>query len=460
MLDIRTAQRVLARAQATGGDFAEIFWEDTLTCAMSYRDGSMERAVSGRNHGAGIRVLLGTDCVYVFTNDTSEAGLLDAAEKAAAALGEKKGDGKAVCLESRVLKTRNPIAVAPSTVAAARKAAWLKDGYRAAKAYSDEIGQVSVSLTDNTRRLIIANSDGLFVPTEHSYVRYGQQVVATNGTETQTGYSAPGWQRGYEAMEALDVEAVAREAAKQAVTMLHAPLCQAGQMPVVIENGFGGVLFHEACGHSLEATSVSKGLSEFCGKLGQQVASPIVTAIDDGTLPNYWGSGDVDDEGNPTRRNVLIEKGILKSYLVDKLGGRRMGMEPNGCSRRQDYTFAPTSRMSNTFIAPGEDEDEEMIASMGDGLYCAAMGGGSVNPVTGDFNFAVREGYMVKDGKIVSPVRGATLIGKGAQILPLIDRVGKNLLTSQGMCGSVSGSIPADVGQPRIRIREMTVGGR
>jgi TldD protein len=258
----------------------------------------------------------------------------------------------------------------------------------------------------------------------------------------------------------LDVEAEAIRAAKQAVTMLHAELCPAGRMPVAIENGFGGVLFHESCGHSLEATGVSKGHSEFCGKLGQQIASSIVTAIDDGTIPNGWGSSDFDDEGTPTHRNVLIENGILKQYLVDKLGGRRMGMEPNGCSRRQDYTFAPTSRMSNTFIAPGNDEDSEIISSMGDGLYCASMGGGSVNPMTGDFNFSVSEGFLVRDGKIDRPVRGATLIGRGSQILMAIDRVGKNMLTGQGMCGSLSGSIPADVGQPLIRIREITVGGR
>ena len=460
MLELNIAQQVLAEALTTGGDFSEIFWEDTLRCGLSYLGGSMEQAISGRDHGAGIRVLKGTHAVYVYTNDTSLAGLMDAARKAAAAIGSERLPSEEIVLSATPMGRLNPIAIAPNAVSARKKAAWMREAYQAAKAYSQEISQVSVGLNDSCRRIVIANSEGLYVPKEHTHVRIRVGAVAEKDGETQTGMNAPGWQRGYEALEELDIAAMAQVAAKQAVTMLHADLCPAGRMPVAIENGFGGVLFHEACGHSLEATGVSKGHSEFCGKLGQQIASPIVTAIDDGTIPNGWGSGDVDDEGAPTRRNVLIKKGILKQYLVDKLGGRRMGMEPNGCGRRQNYTFAPTSRMSNTFIAPGTDDNGEIIASMGDGLYCASMGGGSVNPMTGDFNFAVSEGYLVRNGKIDKPVRGATLIGRGSQILMAIDRVGTDMKTGQGMCGSLSGSIPADVGQPLIRIREITVGGR
>ena len=231
-------------------------------------------------------------------------------------------------------------------------------------------------------------------------------------------------------------------------------------MTVAIDNGFGGVIFHEACGHSLEATAVAFGKSEFCGKLGQKIASDKVTAIDDGTMPNEWGSSNVDDEGTPTTRLVLIENGVLKNYMVDRLNGRRMGMAPTGSGRRQDYTFAPTSRMRNTYIAPGDDEDDEIISSCGDGLYAKSMGGGSVNPVTGEFNFAVEEGYLIRDGKIDRPVRGATLIGRGADILPRIDRVGRDMKMAQGMCGSLSGSVPTNVGQPMIRVTDITVGGR
>ncbi len=253
---------------------------------------------------------------------------------------------------------------------------------------------------------------------------------------------------------------VGEHAAKQAITMLHAGYCPAGKMTVAIENGFGGVIFHEACGHSLEATSVALGRSQFCGKLGQKIATEKVTAVDDGTIPNAWGSINIDDEGHPSQRNVLIEKGVLKTYMIDRFNGRRMGMEATGNCRRQDYTFTPTSRMTNTVIMPGEDKNEDIIASIEYGLYAKEMGGGSVNPVTGDFNFAVREAYMVRNGKICEPVRGASLIGKGSEILQDIDMVGTDLATGQGMCGSASGSIPTDVGQPLIRVSSITVGGR
>ena len=242
--------------------------------------------------------------------------------------------------------------------------------------------------------------------------------------------------------------------------MLHAPVCPAGMMPVCIDNGFGGVIFHEACGHSLEATSVATGASEFSGKLGQQIAAPCVTALDDGTIPNEWGSENIDDEGTPTTRLVLIENGILKNYMIDRLNSRRMQMPITGSGRRQDYSYAPTSRMRNTYIAAGNDDDAEMIATMGDGLYAKSMGGGSVNPATGEFNFSVREAYIVKDGKIDHPVRGASLIGRGSELLTRIDRVGKHMTMAQGMCGSLSGSVPTNVGQPMIRVSAITVGGR
>ena len=233
--------------------------------------------------------------------------------------------------------------------------------------------------------------------------------------------------------------------------MLHAGYIDAGVMPVAIENGFGGVIFHEACGHSLEASGVA---------LGQQIANPKVTAIDDGTIPNAWGSVNIDDEGTPAQRKVLIDRGILKTYMVDKLNGRRMGMESTGSSRRQSYEYIPTSRMTNTYIAAGEDRDEDIIASIEYGLYAKDMGGGSVNPVTGQFNFSVREGYVIRNGKICEPVRGASLVGKGSEVLMNIDMVGKNVARAQGMCGASSGSIPTDVGQPLVRVSSITVGGR
>ena len=231
-------------------------------------------------------------------------------------------------------------------------------------------------------------------------------------------------------------------------------------MPVVIDNEFGGVIFHEACGHSLEATSVAKGTSEFTGKLGEMIASPCVTAVDDATIPHGWGSQNIDDEGMPTQKNILIENGILKGYLIDRFNARRMEAIPTGSGRRESYQLAPTSRMSNTYIANGEYSCQEIIASVDEGLYAKKLGGGSVDPATGEFNFAVLEGYLLKDGKIQNPVRGASLIGKGSEILKRIDMVGDNLAFGTGMCGSESGSVPAFVGQPMIRVSAMTVGGK
>ena len=336
----------------------------------------------------------------------------------------------------------------------------MKEGTAAAKAYSSEISQVEASYVDVDQRIMVCNSNGVWAEDRRPRTRVFVQAVATKDSEAQTGYESPGLGMGFEAFERINMEQVGAQAAKTAVTMLHAPQCPSGFLPVVIDGGFGGVILHEACVHSLEATSVSKGNSEFCGKLGQKIASDIVTAVDDGTLAGEWGTINVDDEGTPSQRNVLVENGILKSYLFDMLGARRMEHPLTGSSRRQSYAYAPTSRMTNTFFAPGSDDEEEMIASTAEGLFAARMGGGSVNPLTGEFNFAVLEGYWIKNGKIYCPVRGATLVGRGADVLMKIDRIGKKMWMGQGMCGSASGSIPTNVGQPRIRVKEITIGGK
>ena len=391
------------------------------------------------------------ESVYVHTFDTSEAGLMRVARQAADAIGDGH-EARDVRLTGAVCTNIHRIEQLPVDVDGGRKAKLLHDAYKAAKDYSPDIKQVVSRLIGWETDAVIANSEGLFTGDKRVYTRLAVQAVASNGTENQTGFEL------FE--KYVDPEATAREAARCAVTMLSAEECPAGVMPVIIDNGFGGVIFHEACGHSLEATQVALGNSEFCGKLGQQIASPIVTALDDGTMPNEWGSINIDDEGTPSTRLVLIENGILKNYMIDRLNGRRMGMAPTGSARRQDYTYAPTSRMRNTFIAPGSDENDEIIATAGDALYAKKMGGGSVNPTTGEFNFAVEEGYLIKDGRIDRPVRGATLIGKGSEILMKIDRVGKHLKLAQGMCGSLSGSVPTNVGQPMIRVTSLTVGGR
>ena len=457
MITQALAQAVLAAALETGGDFSELYLEDTESNNLSMMGGTVENAAYSRLHGAGVRVLKGTRYAYAYSADTSEAALLTTARAAAAAIA---GDERYTPKTFAVNDCRKAPVIAASDVNNAQRVNWLREASKAAKDHSPEITQTIAALADVDQRVLICNSEGVFAYDRRPRVRIVVQAVASDGTQAQTGRRSPGRGCGYELFDTVDPSQLGQQAARSAVTMLHAVDCPAGVFPVVIDGGFGGVIFHEACGHSLEATSVSRGNSVFCGKLGQQIAAPCVTAIDDGIMPGEWGTIGVDDEGTPSRRRVLIENGILKSYMVDILGGRRMGMEPTGSSRRQNYTFAPTSRMTNTFIAPGKDDAEEMIRTMGDGLFAVSMGGGSVNPLTGEFNFAVDEGYWVKDGKIFCPVRGATLIGKGHEVLHNIDRVGPEMWMAPGMCGSASGSVPTNVGQPRIRVSSIIVGGK
>lgn len=461
MVSSSVCEHVLARALSRGGTFAEIFIEDSRNFSMSLRDGRIENAALSRPYGAGVRVYDGLRSIYVYTCDVSESGLLRAADRAAAAVTDTPKSVGDIKLAERANADIHPVKTPFLSVEASRRAEILRKADKAARAVSSNIVQVSAGLLSREQHVLIANSEGLYTGDTRVYTRLLCSAVASDGRENQTGTRNPGAMMGFELFDGrVDPAQTGREAAQAAATMLTAPYCAAGEMPVVIAGGFGGVIFHEACGHSLEATSVATGRSQFSGKLGQKIASDKVTAIDDGTEPNSWGSNNIDDEGRPTQKNILIENGILKSYLIDRLGGRRMGMEPNGCGRRQDYHFEPTSRMSNTYIANGTDSREEIFSSMEYGLYARAMGGGSVNPVTGEFNFAVLEGYMVRDGKICEPVRGASLIGKGSEILMNIDRVSSNLESAQGMCGSASGSIPTNVGQPLIRVSSITVGGR
>ena len=460
MINNALAAPALAIALSTGGDFAEIFVQDKTSETMTALDGRMEDILTRRIYGAGIRVYRGLSSVYVHTCDTSAAGLAGAARRAADAIGSVPADAQVELVGSRI-RNIHPFRQLPLDIPGARKAKLLKDACRTAQGVSASIAHAQARLLCSQEEIQIFNSEGLSTQDYRVYTRFVINAIASSGMENQTGSESPGALMGYELFETrVDPEAAALAAANSALTSLSARPCPAGRMPVVMDGGFGGVIFHEACGHSLEATSVAFGTSEFCGKLNTQIASPIVTAIDDGTMANEWGSTNIDDEGNPTSRLVLIENGILKNYMVDRLNGRRMNMAPTGSGRRQDYTFAPTSRMRNTFIAPGKDDENEIIATAGDALFAKKMGGGSVNPATGEFNFAVAEGYLIRDGRIAEPVRGATLIGRGADVLMKIDRVGSRMWMAQGMCGSMSGSVPTNVGQPRIRISEMTVGGR
>ncbi len=459
MLSKNIVSQVLAKCLITGGDFAEIFEDDSINNSISLVDGKVQDAIGGRSYGIGIRIFKGLKSVYAYTNNNSLNSLLETAYRAALALGDVKEE-KSIVLSEKKIETIHPILYYPKDVQYERKISILKNAYSGAKNYNSDISQVISSYSDKEQSILIANTDGLYVEDKRIRTRLGVSAVASKENENQTGFQGPGRHMGIEMFETIDAEAAGIEAARIAHTMLHAKNCPAGNMTVAIDNGFGGVIFHEACGHALVATAVAEGNSVCAGKLGQKIASSKVTAIDDGTIPNAWGSLNIDDEGNKTQKNVLIENGILKGYMLDKLNGRRMNMEPTGSSRRQSYKYQPTSRMTNTYIAAGTDKPEDIIKSIDNGLYAKKLGGGSVNPVTGEFNFSVQEGYLVKNGVIQEPVRGASLIGKGSDVLMEIDMVGDNLELAQGVCGSSSGSIPTNVGQPMIRVKNITVGGR
>ena len=460
MISRDTCLRVLQKAVSTGADYAEIFAENTTNHAISMIASKVDSVKDTVIAGASVRVYKGMRSVMASTVDMSEAGLLRCAESAAEALGQGTAQIDIV-LRERLFGDIHPVKVAPNSVGNAEKVAILKDAYFAAKDYDESVVQVSANLLDVDHNILIANTDGTYAQDRQIRTRMAVSAVADKGSGTQTGFFGPGRRMGLETFaELIDPKSVGIRAAKQAVTMAGAGYCPAGVMPVAIDNGFGGVIFHEACGHGLEASSVAYGQSVFAGKLGQQIANPKVTAIDDGTIPGAWGSINIDDEGTPAQRNVLIENGILKSYMIDKFNGRRMGMASTGNSRRQSYRYTPTSRMTNTYIAAGEDKNEDIISSIEYGLYAASMGGGSVNPVTGEFNFSVNEGYIIRDGKICEPVRGAALVGKGSEVIQNIDMVGSDMDMGQGMCGSSSGSVPTNVGQPLIRVSTITVGGR
>lgn len=459
MIKQQILEEALAVAMSTGGDFAEIYAENTKNNSIQLVDGKIDKIVDNTYSGVGIRVFLGTKTVYATTTDMTREGIVACAKNAAEIMGELKRTVN-VILTPMGVKNNHPVLIDPITADVRNRIAILKDACFAAKEYDEKISQVQGTLLGVDHAILVANSEGLFKQDRHVRTRIVVNSVASAAGENQSGGCSPGRGMGLEMFDKFNPREVGIHASKQALVNLGAGYCPAGQMTVAIENGFGGVIFHEACGHSLESTQVGVGMSEMCGKLGQIIANPKVTAIDDGTIAGAWGSVNIDDEGNPTQRNVLIENGVLKSYMIDRLGSRRMGMAMTGNSRRQGYSYEPTSRMTNTFIDNGPDKNEDIIASIEYGLYAKEMGGGSVNPLTGAFNFAVREGYIVRNGKICEAVRGASLIGTGSQILKDIDMVGQNLDCGQGMCGSSSGSIPTDVGQPLIRVKKITVGGR
>jgi TldD protein len=461
LIEEAVLQRTLHEALRHGGDFAEVFAEDRRVATARLDDGKVEDFVSGRERGAGIRVIRGDTTGFAHTADLSETGLRAAAEAAAAAAGDSSasGDAHEVALTPRATTPTHDVLVLPESVEKIRKAEILERADHAARATSDSIRQVSVSYADARQRVLVANSDGLLVEDDRVRTRFGVNCVAVGDTGMQTGTEAPGRTVGFEVFDEIDPEEVARIAARRALTMLRARPAPRGKLPVVLKRGAGGVLFHEACGHGLEADLVDKDASVFRGRVGETVASPLVTLVDDGTYAREWGTYSIDDEGALPQRNVLIEEGVLTDYMWDLVRARKHGRPSSGNGRRETYQHLPMVRMTNTFLLAGNDDPEAIIRDTPYGLYCVALGGGQVDTATGDFVFGITEAYMIENGELTEPVRAAQLIGNGPETLRLVDAVGSDFDTWAGTCGKDGQGVPVSSGQPTLRVAELTVGG-
>ena len=461
MISKSVAIEVLNEALATGADYAEIFYEDSNSNAIRIENNKVEASTSNSMNGVGIRLLKENQTIYGYTNELTKNGLLKLAKSLASSF-----NGKRIItvtnLEMIKSKNRNPVKNSYNDISKEEKIALVKEGTQAIADLKDpRIVRYFGSFLNNHRFVAVFNSKGKWFKRDSEFGRLSYQVIAANEKGMESSHEGPGTQSDISYFRTkVHAKETALEAVRKALLMLEAKECPSGKMPVVIGNGWGGVLFHEACGHPLEASALAKGLSCFAGQDGKQVASKLVSAVDDSTMPQAWGSIDIDDEGNLGTKRLLIKDGILQDYMIDDFNGRRMGREGNGACRRENYRYCPTSRMSNTYICNGKSTKEEIIKATKLGLYAVSFNGGSVDPTTGEFNFGCSEAYIIRDGKICEPVKGATLIGKGNEILQKIDMVGNDLDLGQGMCGAASGSIRTNVGQPTLRVSEITVGGR
>ncbi|HZJ26245.1 MAG TPA: TldD/PmbA family protein [Acidimicrobiia bacterium] len=459
LIDQPVLEATLHSALSHGGEFAEVFVEDRAVTTARLEDGRVEELVSGRERGAGIRVVRGETTGFAHTADVSESGLRAAAAAAAAAVRGDPGGTRAVALTRRTTPAPHKIRDLPESVHKARKAELLERADDAARGESDAIRQVSASYADARRQILVANSDGLLADDDQVRTRFFVNCVASADTGMQTGMEAPGRSIGFELFDEISPEAVAEVAARRALTGLRARPAPSGKLPVVLKQGAGGVLFHEACGHGLEADLVGRDASVFRGQVGERVASPLVTLVDDGTYAREWGTYAIDDEGAPAQRNVLIEDGVLTDYMWDLIRARKEGRRSSGNGRRETYQHLPMVRMTNTYLLPGTDDPDEIVRQTPHGLYCVALGGGQVNTATGDFVFGVTEAYMIENGEITEPVRAAQLIGNGPEVLGAVDAVGSDFDTWAGTCGKNGQGVPVSSGQPTLRVAELTVGG-
>ncbi len=460
LLDSSTVRRVLEAGLGGGADFAEVFVEDKRSSSALLDDGRVEELTSGRDRGAGIRVVVGDSTGFAHTSDLSEAGLI-AAARAAAAASRGGGEGTRVADLDRVdAAAPNVVTILPEDVAKARKVELLLAADASARSAGGAITQVSARYADSRRRIMVANSDGVLAVDDQVRTLFSVSCVASGDTGMQTGRESVGHTVGFELFDRYDVAELADRAARRALTKLAARPAPSGEMTVVIGPGGGGVMFHEACGHGLEADLVAKGASVFAGRIGEQVASPLVTLVDDGTMGGEWGCFAVDDEGRVAQRNVLIEDGVLVDYMWDGLRARKEGRRSSGNGRRQSYQHLPMVRMTNTYLVGGTADPDEIVADTPSGVYVAHLGGGQVNTATGDFVFGMTEAYLIEDGKITEPLREGNLIGNGPAVLANIDAVGNDFaMGAPGTCGKDGQGVPVGDGVPTLRAHGLTIGG-
>lgn len=449
---------VLNKALSGGGEYADIFIERSTPLSIVCEDGKIEKVVSGLDCGAGVRLIIGGRTAYAYTNDITTESLTEIADavRQAASSGGLHADINLVRKKPRV---DFPIKKAPETVSAADKVSLVLQADTVARSLDQRIRQAMVTYRENRQQVVMVNSDGAMAEDDRLYLTALVHVVAADGNVIQTGYEPVGGLAGMELFDVYPLTKAAETAARRAVMMLSARKAPAGRMPVVLSSEAGGTMIHEAVGHGLEADLAQSGLSVYSNRIGDRIASPLISVVDDATLESKRGSFRFDDEGIDAERTLLVDKGVLKTFLYDRLTAMKDGATSTGNGRRESYKHRPIPRMTNTMIMPGESDPGEILRSTPRGLFVRKMGGGQVNTVNGDFVFEVSEGYLIDHGGIGEPVRGATLTGNGPQVLMSIDKVGSDLGFSIGTCGKDGQGSPVSDAQPTLRIPEITVGG-
>lgn len=458
MLETMDVGRILRAALAGGGEFADIYFEEGSSTSVVCEDDKIERVITGTDRGVGIRVIADLRTWYAYTNEISQASLLNLAETVSSAV-KWKPFPDSIDMRKPVSGSGFAIRIAPETVQLQEKVNLVNKANAAARGMDPRVCQVMVVYRDGKVKTQVANSLGELVEANRTGTVFMVQVVASDGNIIQTGYEPVGEFRGWELFDRHNPEEIALSAARRAVMMLGARKAPAGPMPVVLSSEAGGTMVHEAIGHGLEADLAQNGLSVYKGKIGTEVASPLVTVIDDATIPHARGSFSFDDEGVAAQKTVLVDKGVLKSYMYDRLSAMKDDCASTGNGRRESYASKPIVRMSNTLIAPGESDPQSILRGVERGLFVKRMGGGQVNTVNGDFVFDVSEGYLIERGELGEPVRGATLTGNGPQVLKMVEKVGSDLGFGIGTCGKDGQGVPVSDAQPTLLLSEIVVGG-